>query len=107
MVSELDVYLFDLRGYLVLEGALTADEVKDLNACLDAIPPLTAPEQHTGPDRGGKPGMKSRAVFGGWTAEDRAISVRTSRRASPRRGRYHTSATSARDISCSSPSYRR
>jgi hypothetical protein len=40
MVSDLDVYLFDLRGYLHLKGALTQDEVKNLNHCLDAIPPL-------------------------------------------------------------------
>ena len=29
MVTDLENYLFDLRGYLHLEGALTADEVKD------------------------------------------------------------------------------
>ena len=40
MVSDLDVYLFDLRGYLHLEGALTADEVQALNDCLDEIPSL-------------------------------------------------------------------
>ena len=40
MVTDLENYLFDLRGYLHLEGALTGDEVKDLNYCLDAIPPL-------------------------------------------------------------------
>ena len=40
MVTDLENYLFDLRGYLHLEGALTGDEVKDLNDCLDAIPPL-------------------------------------------------------------------
>jgi hypothetical protein len=40
MVDDLDIYLFDLRGYLHLKGALTPAEVADLNACLDAIPPL-------------------------------------------------------------------
>jgi len=40
MVSDLDTYLFDLRGYLHLEGALTADEVGALNECLDDIPAL-------------------------------------------------------------------
>ena len=40
MVTDLENYLFDLRGYLHLEGALTADEVMDLNDCMDAIPPL-------------------------------------------------------------------
>ena len=40
MVSDLDVYLFDLRGYLHLEGALTNGEVTALNGCLDEIPSL-------------------------------------------------------------------
>ncbi len=40
MVSDLEIYLFDLRGYVVLPNALTPEEVADLNACLDAIPPL-------------------------------------------------------------------
>ena len=40
MVTDLDTYLFDLRGYLLLEGALSAEEVKDLNACLDEIPSI-------------------------------------------------------------------
>jgi hypothetical protein len=40
MVTVLDIYRFDLWGYLPLRGALTPDEVAELNACLDAIPPL-------------------------------------------------------------------
>ena len=39
-VTDLENYLFDLRGYLHLEQVLSATEVKDLNDCLDAIPPL-------------------------------------------------------------------
>jgi len=46
MVSDLDVYLFDLKGFLHLEGALSADEVQELNACLDEIPPLKPGEWH-------------------------------------------------------------
>lgn len=46
MISDLDVYLFDLKGFLHLEGALSADEVKDLNACLDDIPTLQPGEWH-------------------------------------------------------------
>ncbi len=46
MIRDLDVYLFDLKGFLHLEGALSADEVKDLNACLDEIPPLMPGEWH-------------------------------------------------------------
>ncbi len=40
MVSDLDIYLFDLRGYLVLENALTQDEVAALNAGIDKLLPL-------------------------------------------------------------------
>jgi hypothetical protein len=44
--SHIDDYLFDLRGYLLLEGALTPEEVNALNANLDAIPPIEAGEWH-------------------------------------------------------------
>src|SRR5262245_42543836 len=40
MLTDLDIYLFDLRGYLVLPSALSADEVSELNSCLDSIPSL-------------------------------------------------------------------
>lgn len=40
MDAELDTYLFDLRGYLHLENALSGDEVGELNTCLDGIPSL-------------------------------------------------------------------
>ena len=39
-VSERDTYLFDLRGYIKLEGALSSDEVDELNATIDTIPQL-------------------------------------------------------------------
>ena len=38
--SPLDDYLFDLRGYLILEGAVDHGHIADLNAALDAFPPL-------------------------------------------------------------------
>lgn len=38
--TELEIYLFDLRGYLILKNALTKQEVAECNACLDTIPPL-------------------------------------------------------------------
>jgi hypothetical protein len=40
MITDLDIYRFDLRGYLEIPQALTAGEVAELNACLDAIPSL-------------------------------------------------------------------
>jgi len=38
--TDLEIYLFDLRGYLILENALTKQEVAEANACLDTIPSL-------------------------------------------------------------------
>ena len=40
MVSDREIYLFDLRGYVVFEGALSAAEVGELNGALDEIPRL-------------------------------------------------------------------
>ena len=40
MPTDMDIYLFDLRGYLILKNALTADEVAALNAGIDEILPL-------------------------------------------------------------------
>ncbi len=36
--DALDEYLFDLRGYLIIEGLLSADEVAEGNALIDTIP---------------------------------------------------------------------
>jgi len=36
-LTPLETYLFDLRGYLVLKGALSAEEIRALNATLDGI----------------------------------------------------------------------
>ena len=38
MVTDRDIYFFDLRGFIQLKGALDAGEVKELNAGLDALP---------------------------------------------------------------------
>ena len=40
MPTALETYLFDLRGYLLLEGALSPEEVAACNAGIDAILPL-------------------------------------------------------------------
>jgi hypothetical protein len=39
-VSPLEEYLFDLRGYTVLEQALDPDHVRTMNAWIDALPRL-------------------------------------------------------------------
>jgi hypothetical protein len=38
--TEMEIYLFDLRGYIVLQNALTNDEVAELNATIDGILPI-------------------------------------------------------------------
>jgi|YelNatPaOPRAMG01_1025707.scaffolds.fasta_scaffold14170_4 ectoine hydroxylase-related dioxygenase (phytanoyl-CoA dioxygenase family) len=40
MVTDSDIYNFDLNGFVVLKGVLSLDEVTDLERQLDAIPPL-------------------------------------------------------------------
>ena len=40
MPTKMEDYLFDLNGYLVLEGAVPPEQVQRLNAAIDAIPPL-------------------------------------------------------------------
>ncbi len=44
MITDLDDYLFDLRGYLVLPGALTEEEVAALNGGLNESPSMRPPE---------------------------------------------------------------
>lgn len=46
MISDMDRYLFDLRGYIILRAALSAAEVDELNAGLDAMPRLQPGEWH-------------------------------------------------------------
>lgn len=38
--SPMEEYLFDLRGFVVLRGALSGDEVRACNEVVDQIPPL-------------------------------------------------------------------
>lgn len=42
--TERDIYFFDLRGYLVLRNALSAEEVAACNATIDAILPIEEEE---------------------------------------------------------------
>ena len=37
MPSEMDDFLFDLRGYLILEQALSSEEVAELNVYVDRL----------------------------------------------------------------------
>ena len=38
--TDLEIYLFDLRGYLILKNALTPQEIAAMNAILDSVPPI-------------------------------------------------------------------
>jgi hypothetical protein len=38
--TEMEIYLFDLRGYIILDNALTPQEVAELNAAIDALLPI-------------------------------------------------------------------
>ena len=40
MVTDHDIYFFDLNGFLHLRNALTPKEVSDLNTCIDDVLPL-------------------------------------------------------------------
>jgi hypothetical protein len=42
--TELEIYLFDLRGFLLLENALSSEEVAALNAGIDSILPINRGE---------------------------------------------------------------
>ncbi|MAE66977.1 MAG: hypothetical protein CMJ18_22180 [Phycisphaeraceae bacterium] len=46
MVSDRDIYFFDLQGFLHLRGALSGNEVAALNDGIDAIPPLESGQWH-------------------------------------------------------------
>ena len=46
MNLALQDYLFDLRGYLILEKAVAPDLIADLNAALDDFPPLEFGQWH-------------------------------------------------------------
>ena len=38
--TEMETYLFDLRGYIILENALSQEEVAQINAAIDALLPI-------------------------------------------------------------------
>jgi len=62
MVTDRDIYFFDLRGYIIIRGALSAAEVKACNDCLDAIP-IKEPGQWYGAIHGHTYGTKDGLSF--------------------------------------------
>lgn len=74
--SELERYMFDLRGYIVLRGALTAAEVSACNACVDAIPRLRPGEWWGwvhGHSFGGRDGLNLQQIYEAGKAFERLI----------------------------------
>jgi hypothetical protein len=69
MLTNMDIYLFDLRGFLLLEGALSADEVAALNAGIDQMLPLQPGEWygyvHGHTYGGGDEGLNLQQIYEG------------------------------------------
>ena len=55
-MTDMDRYLFDLRGYLVIEGAVASEHVEALNRCLNAHLPIAPGEWKGHVHRAGEPG---------------------------------------------------
>jgi hypothetical protein len=69
MLTDMDSYLFDLRGFLLLEGALSKDEVAALNAGIDNMLPLNPGEWygyvHGHTYGGGDEGLNLQQIYEG------------------------------------------
>ena len=66
MISDRDIYFFDLQGFLLLERAISPEHVSELNACIDALLPIT-PGEWCGyvhaHDYGGKDGLNLQQIY--------------------------------------------
>ena len=76
MISERDIFFFDLRGYLMLKGALAKREVAELNAGIDALLPIQ-PGQWKGfvhgHTYGDEDGLNLQQIYEGGEAFERLI----------------------------------
>ena len=76
MQTDLDTYLFDLRGYLVLRQAVTPSDLAEINAALDALP-VGAKGQWFGHVHthsfGGRDGTNFQQIYEGGPAFERLI----------------------------------
>lgn len=74
--TPLETYLFDLRGYIVLRGALAPEEVRAINERLDAIP-ISKPGDWHGyvhaHSFGGKDGTNLQQIYEGGEPFERLI----------------------------------
>ena len=76
MASERERYFFDLRGYLLLKGALSKDEVRDINSGIDALLPMTPGEwkgRVHGHTYGDDEGLNLQQIYEGGAAFERLI----------------------------------
>ncbi len=65
-LTELDAYLFDLRGYLVLKNAIAPDHIRDLNTILDNLPAAEQGQWHGWVHThsfGGKDGINFQQIY--------------------------------------------
>ena len=76
MITDRDKYFFDLNGFLLLKGALSADEVRDLNATIDSILPLKPDEwcgYVHGHSYGDEEGLNLQQIYEGGEAFEKLI----------------------------------
>ena len=76
MTQEVLDYLFDLRGYLILENAVDADHIADLNRALDEFPALEWGQWHGNVqrfDNNGAAGVELQNIVEGGEAFERLI----------------------------------
>lgn len=76
MPNELERYLFDLNGYLVLRKALDAEHVRELNEGIDALLPLEVGEWNGyvhGHNYGDDDGFNLQQIYEGGEAFERLI----------------------------------
>ncbi|CAN5765078.1 hypothetical protein BH09VER1_BH09VER1_51100 [soil metagenome] len=65
-LTDLDQYLFDLRGYLILKNAIAPDHVEALNSTLDAMPITEVGQWHGhvhAHSFGGKDGINLQQIY--------------------------------------------
>jgi ectoine hydroxylase-related dioxygenase (phytanoyl-CoA dioxygenase family) len=75
-VNDLNDYLFDLRGYLILKGAVDAAHIADLNAALDSFPALEWGQWHGNVqrfDNNGNAGLELQNIVEGGEPFERLI----------------------------------
>ena len=80
MVSEYDVYSFDLNGFVILKGVLGLEEVTELERQLDAIPPLKPGEWYGHVHRQNLPeerGVALQQIYEGGPAFRQQVPFRT------------------------------